>query len=825
MDRLVQTPLTTVLSLSLPSPSFLYLFYFVSSSVGSTSSHDSASSHSQSASNYSYNTSTFSTSTSSDGGTKKKWWPSLAGMGGTKGWTSDAGACCRCRFYFFGLNARAACFMSFASTPLGVCGGAVVRAVDTPPSPPTRPPTRADAAAHARLLSWFLDEAATLFSVHRMVLAGKAAGKDVGMWFGPSAAAGAIWWVSNAASMLIDAFPSCGLDISIATDGMLYQTEVYAASHSPAALAALAAHPQHAPAHAHLASQSSSSPSGHSHGKHGKKGEKGGKARGWGDRPVLLLLGIQLGLDGVNPVYRETINVRLPPPSPAPFHLPLPPHRRRLPVPPPRVSALAVSLASSSFDTHGFSPKRVYLHAIALPPRIFTFRLTGAAIMPYNAADAHDVIEAINASESRHIPIGDSVGFMGAEGCAIFFLFTTITPRPALALLAGPSPTSPTAAMAKQNSVADLEFIDGLPTRDVKAFQDYMFTKPYITANPHLFIDTAWIDVAALRVKREFDASDVFPDTVKVKSESLAAPVAVRMRSAMEGGHEVIELLSDSDEEMSVPETRTSAVCMPSGSGGPDDSPIGNLLPQKKSRESTQRVERMAELQSMINDGKVPMKEHQDELKSLKGTSTRSTKTKSHKSTDGSIIISASSRGRVKTVPLPSKAKGVFVAANYFITVEFSLDVNSASAPGPDGNNLKYAVIDVDVPEDTEVLDSRDKDIPKSPAPTLAVTEHTNVIDIGVPEALAALESLAVPVAPAADPWEFFERPVEFSYPAPIPASDFSAFQMGFWETTRHFKFPAPLIQFLILIAFSNRPSPRSPSKALGLSPTLWIDL
>ncbi|KAJ7495789.1 hypothetical protein B0H11DRAFT_2227313 [Mycena galericulata] len=118
MDRLAQTPLTTVLSLCLPSPSFLYLFYFVSSSVGSTSSHGSASSHSQSASNYSYNTSTFSTSTSSGGGMKKKWWPSLAGMGRTKGWTSDAGACCRCRFYFFGLNARAACFMSFASTPL-----------------------------------------------------------------------------------------------------------------------------------------------------------------------------------------------------------------------------------------------------------------------------------------------------------------------------------------------------------------------------------------------------------------------------------------------------------------------------------------------------------------------------------------------------------------------------------------------------------------------------------------------------------------------------------------------------------------------------------
>ncbi|KAJ7429343.1 hypothetical protein B0H11DRAFT_1117990 [Mycena galericulata] len=56
-----------------------------------------------------------------------------------------------------------------------------------------------------------------------------------------------------------------------------------------------------------------------------------------------------------------------------------------------------------------------------------------------------------------------------------------------------------------------------------------------------------------------------------VKSESLATPVAVRMRSAMGGGHEVIELLSDLDEEMLIPETQMSAVCMPSGSGGPDD--------------------------------------------------------------------------------------------------------------------------------------------------------------------------------------------------------------------------------------------------------------
>ncbi|KAJ7619910.1 hypothetical protein DFH06DRAFT_1234391 [Mycena polygramma] len=59
-----------------------------------------------------------------------------------------------------------------------------------------------------------------------MALAGKAAGKDVGMWFGPSAAAGAL-------RTLVDAFPVCALGVSVATDGTLYQTEVFAVSHSP----------------------------------------------------------------------------------------------------------------------------------------------------------------------------------------------------------------------------------------------------------------------------------------------------------------------------------------------------------------------------------------------------------------------------------------------------------------------------------------------------------------------------------------------------------------------------------------------------------------
>ncbi|KAJ6580027.1 hypothetical protein DFH09DRAFT_1444402 [Mycena vulgaris] len=87
----------------------------------------------------------------------------------------------------------------------------------TPTSAPLFSPTAPTLhAAHVRLVSWFLDATAAPFGVHRMALADKAAGKDVGMWFGPSATAGAL-------RTLVDAYPMCGLGVSVATDGTLYQ--------------------------------------------------------------------------------------------------------------------------------------------------------------------------------------------------------------------------------------------------------------------------------------------------------------------------------------------------------------------------------------------------------------------------------------------------------------------------------------------------------------------------------------------------------------------------------------------------------------------------
>ncbi|KAF7289537.1 Cysteine protease [Mycena chlorophos] len=113
---------------------------------------------------------------------------------------------------------------------------------------------------YVRLISWFMDSPDAPFGIHRLCLAGRDLGTPVGTWFGPAVAA-------NAIKTLVQAFPACGLGVSLAVDGGLYESTVFEASHS-------------------VYAQSSAS---------------------WGDRPVLLLLGLRLGLDNVNPIYYSTI--------------------------------------------------------------------------------------------------------------------------------------------------------------------------------------------------------------------------------------------------------------------------------------------------------------------------------------------------------------------------------------------------------------------------------------------------------------------------------------------------------------------------------------
>lgn len=151
---------------------------------------------------------------------------------------------------------------------------------------PPHPVYTADYATYVQIITWFLDDPSPQcpFSVHRMALVGKQLGVKVGQWFGPSTAAGAIKYVNSISlddsysrghRTLVQAFPEARLGVHVAADGgTIYESEVFAASHSGIG-----------------------SPRRH-------------VRRVWGDRAVLILIGHRLGLDGVNPVYYDTLKVR-----------------------------------------------------------------------------------------------------------------------------------------------------------------------------------------------------------------------------------------------------------------------------------------------------------------------------------------------------------------------------------------------------------------------------------------------------------------------------------------------------------------------------------
>lgn len=96
-----------------------------------------------------------------------------------------------------------------------------------------------------------------------MALAGKELGKDVGQWFGPSTAAGAI-------KRLVHRFPAAQLAVSVASDGVVFDSDVYSASNF------------------------------------GRRKHSNSR---WGGTTVLVLVGIRLGIEGVNPIYYEGIKV------------------------------------------------------------------------------------------------------------------------------------------------------------------------------------------------------------------------------------------------------------------------------------------------------------------------------------------------------------------------------------------------------------------------------------------------------------------------------------------------------------------------------------
>ncbi|KAF9070477.1 peptidase family C54-domain-containing protein [Rhodocollybia butyracea] len=255
LQQLTPPACEPIMGSATPTPASPSTFSSNSNATSSryTDSYKSDSSLSTSLSNNSSRGPSSPTSTMTN---RNKWNWAVGGLGGEKGWTSDSGWGCMLR------TGQSLLANSLLFVHLG-------RNWRKPPYPEMTK----EYATYVQIVTWFLDTPSELapFSVHRMALAGKDLGKDVGMWFGPSTAAGAI-------KFLVNAYPDAGLGVAVATDGLLTQTDVYAASHG---------------------ASSSSYP----------RRRKGTTHTSWGDRPVLVLFGIRLGLEGVNPIYYDTIKM------------------------------------------------------------------------------------------------------------------------------------------------------------------------------------------------------------------------------------------------------------------------------------------------------------------------------------------------------------------------------------------------------------------------------------------------------------------------------------------------------------------------------------
>lgn len=93
-----------------------------------------------------------------------------------------------------------------------------------------------------------------------------------------------------------NSFGLSGLAVATAVDSIVYKSDVLAASNLPSG------------AWDQAASSSTSSRRGSAtSGRSGMAAQK----QVWGDKAVLILIGIRLGLDGVNPIYYDSVKVSL----------------------------------------------------------------------------------------------------------------------------------------------------------------------------------------------------------------------------------------------------------------------------------------------------------------------------------------------------------------------------------------------------------------------------------------------------------------------------------------------------------------------------------
>ena len=141
-------------------------------------------------------TTTTTTTTDDDHRSRWQWTPH-------KSWSSDAGWGCMLRTGQSLLanalvHARLSRGLSLRVSPPFHPHSPHPRDWRRPPCPLSSP----NYATYVEILTWFFDSPQAPFSVHRMALAGKHFGTQVGQWFGPSVAAGALQYVLLSLSLL-----------------------------------------------------------------------------------------------------------------------------------------------------------------------------------------------------------------------------------------------------------------------------------------------------------------------------------------------------------------------------------------------------------------------------------------------------------------------------------------------------------------------------------------------------------------------------------------------------------------------------------------------
>lgn len=92
---------------------------------------------------------------------------------------------------------------------------------------------------------------------------------------------------------LTNSFPPSGMAVATATDSMIYKSDVYAASNLPST--------------GWFGDDTETTPTTLPTTASKRSSSEQGKV--WGDKAVLILVGLRLGLDGVNPIYYDSIKV------------------------------------------------------------------------------------------------------------------------------------------------------------------------------------------------------------------------------------------------------------------------------------------------------------------------------------------------------------------------------------------------------------------------------------------------------------------------------------------------------------------------------------